>query len=208
MDPIDEDVLLYGDEYEPEIDYDEVEPSREPPTDVGLADWHLRKLLAFKAKAKADDEVFAEALERMKARRSAVAARHRRAIDYHGAAVEAWHRQEVRLGRADKTLRLPSGVSKLIAAKVDLTVADEEELRTFLSGQVTEDGESWEKLVFEPQADMFRVMALRKLVKPPKDKGKLEPGTPVELRTSAEQVAKGVRAVVQPDNWSASAATS
>lgn len=155
------------------------------------ADWHVRKLLALREAADAEDRQLKAAIDRLRERRKDRARAHDRARAWHLEQLHHWHRQS-RPGV--KSVHLPSGVYWTRSGSWSIEAPTEEwegELRAALAA------EGHEAEVFEPQPDAFRSNALRALVEPVGALG--EPGSRVPLRfKESGALVVGVSGTVRP----------
>ena len=197
MEPFDIDQIVYGPDLPDEMYEDPAEPApgaAEANRQLGYAVRYTKQMAA---EAAAVDQVLDEIRERWEERKAKLEKR----IAWHADAVEGWHRAAVADGGA-KTVHLPAGKLELRRPpQAKVTVVDEEAFRAFLDGQKTDDGGTWEDLVYtapEPKKE-FKVTQLRKLVPKPKRK---EPGSVYRYVTEDGEVVPGVQIFEPPAKFS------
>jgi hypothetical protein len=178
---------VYGDEpmdldagyYESESDGRFAEVAGDQASADDRADWHVRRGLAVKAAAEAEDVRYKRALKALNDRRKEAAAKHQRAYEWHLAALRGWHKA---FHRGTASVSLPSGSYRTRYGGWALAVADgdgwEEQLRDVLA----EVDEGLVEKVFVPQPDAFAAGALAQMVaNVDGDDARPEPGSPVRL---------------------------
>lgn len=202
------DKLIYGDEHQQEFDYE-----AEPVTLEGAADadFHLRRAGVARRQLEHEQGLFRAELDRIRGRLEVREEKFQREIAWHEAAVERWHRNEVRHGRAKgKTITLPSGRSSLTKRQPVIHEPQGDNADRFRDFArkipVGEGGERWVDEVWRTTTEeKFLVSKLKGMVEIHPDDLKKEPGSVARLvlRSDTSKVVPGVTAVIMGDNWKA-----
>lgn len=208
MDPVELERLLHGrNDPDAEPDWEALRPEDPDPAppavpaDQGRAAWHNRRAATAGAKADQIAGLFNEEIARLVERRDQLLDRWLREQEWHERAVQAWHRENVRV--VGKTVEFPYGPrSELRGQPAKLVVQDEDRLRAFLAGFVDENGERLEDRVWRRRPAEFMVSELKKVTQVPKKDGGREPNepAPLVLKTTGETV-PGLVAIALPDRW-------
>lgn len=172
-------------------------PADVPVSDADQwADRQLRRVLRLKEAAAANDELMQSAIKELQERRKDIAARHKRAIDWHMDGLRRWQRSA---HRGITSIDLPSGRYWTRRGTWDLVPPETQEEIDLVRAGLADEGDGLEGRVFEPQPDKFRSQELRKLVSPAGPIPVGEPGSAVELVWSGSGAAvEGVRGRVRP----------
>lgn len=176
-DPAEIDALIDGEWINPEYPESGTEGELPPPPeDAADADRMLRKALIYRRQAEVAASRFDAVIAELQAKRDEVVRPLVDAAEFHEGQVMRWHIHERQAGRADQTVRLPSGTSELRRLPNRVVVTDEDTLRAWAE---TNGHTLWVEV---PATEKFDKAGLNKIVQAaPGWKG--EPGAKTEAMT-------------------------